>query len=333
MILVTGSTGLVGSHLLFHLASNGIRVRALIRSRAGIAAIQKLFHYYSANAMQLLTYIEWAEGDVTDYQTIREHMVDVKQVYHCAALVGMGGIPAEKMLETNVGGTANVVDAMLDSGVKRLCHVSSIAALGQGTNGQVNESTEWGKGKGKSIYAISKFRSEMEVWRGAEQGLSAVVVNPSVIIGPCDWRKGTGKIFGALSRGLPFYTLGVSGYVDVRDVVQGMVTATSLGMWGKRYIISSGNFSHKEIFTCIATGLGKRAPFITISPWAMAMALPFAWLGGVLTRSEPILTRETIKSGSTRTYYSAQLAQQELGITFRPIQDAIANTIAAGNLG
>jgi nucleoside-diphosphate-sugar epimerase len=333
MIFVTGGTGLVGSHLLFQLTKQGKRVRALKRKTSNITLVEKLFNAYSDNGSAQMELIEWVDGDVEDFHSVADALIGVDEVYHCAALVSFSKSDATRMLDANVQGTANMVDASIDAKVKKFCHVSSIASLGApNENNIVDEDSPWGKSKEKSGYAISKFRSEMEAWRGSELGLNVVIVNPSVIIGPCSWTSGSGLYFGTISKGFPFYTLGVTGYVDVRDVVNSMVTLMDKEVFAKRFVINSENISHKEVFSNIAKAMGKREPSIRVTPLITSLVWPLAWFGSLFTGKTPAITRDTSKSAHNKTYYSSERIKKEIGIEFIPISDAIRNTVRVGSL-
>lgn len=333
MKFVTGGTGLIGSHLLYHLAKEGHNLVALKRPTSNINLTRKLFKAYSPENTKLFDKITWVDGEVEDYQSLLNAMNNAQEVYHCAAIVSFSSKDANRMLDVNVGGTANVVDACLELGIERLCHVSSVAAIGSPMAGnEVDESVPWGKSKGKSGYAISKFLSEMEVWRGVERGLKAVVVNPTVVIGPGNWDSGSGQIFGTIAKGFPFYTTGVTGYIDVRDVAKAMVLAMQKGLWNKKYILNGENLSHKIVFETIAKAMGKKPPTINAKPWMSAIAWRFAWLGSKITGKPSALSRDTARSGHAITHYSTELAKKELEIEFTPITEAIANTVKVGRL-
>ena len=332
MILVTGGTGLVGSHLLVEFASRGQRVKALRRSGSDTSVVPKLFSHYDVN-LQNLKLIEWVEGDVEEYSSLKDLLCEVKTVYHCAAIVSFRGSDFQKMLSVNVQGTANLIDACIEVGVKQFCFASSVAALGSPVDsGMVDETSLWGKSKGKSGYAISKFFSEMEVRRGVELGLKATIVNPTVIIGPGRWNSGSGQIFGTINRGFPFYTDGVTGYVDVRDVVNCMITSVEKEAWGERFVVNGQNISHREVFSQIAKKMGKKSPFIHVKPWMSSIAWRVASVFAFITQGKPSLTGETARSGHSKTYYSAKLAESNLGIKFRSVLEAIENTVSAGRL-
>jgi nucleoside-diphosphate-sugar epimerase len=332
MILVTGGTGLVGSHLLFELTSSGKKVRALKRASSDIGLVERLFKHYSKDYIKLLEHIEWIDGDIDDYLFITSLLEGVKEVYHCAAVVSFNRKDDEIMLKTNVQVTANLVDACLHAKVDKFCHVSSIAVLGGSTEAIIDETIQWGKSKGKSGYAISKFRGEMEVWRGFEQGLNAVVLMPSIIVGPGKWGGSSGNLLGALSKGFPFYTHGVTGYVDARDVAKCMVIAMGKGLWGKRFILNSENLSYKEVFSLIAKEFGKRPPSIEAKPWMGYLVLPFIWLFSQITRKAPSVTLNSLRSSYKKSFYSSALAQEVLGIKFVPLSESVANAIKAGPL-
>ncbi len=327
MILVTGSTGLVGSHLLFELTKGNPRVRALYRSKTGIETVKKLFAIYAPNSVEQFERIEWVNCDITDYPSVSEALVGIKTVFHCAAMVSFNPKNAEAMIFNNVQGTANVVDACISGGVEGFCHISSIAALGdENSKGVVDETCGMGKLKRRSAYSRSKFFSENEVWRGIEMGLNAVIVNPSVIIGPGSWTSGSGLLFSTVNKGFPFYTLGVSGYIDVRDVVKAAIQLTKLKKWGNRYLLNSENLSHRFVFSNIALELNKKPPHIHVKPWMALLVVPFAWLVSKITLKEPILTRDAAKSGHSVTYYSSQKITDELNFSFTPVNEAIEHT-------
>lgn len=258
MILVTGGTGLLGSHLLFELTSNGEKVRALKRVSSNTEIVKKVFGYYTDDPDHALSGIDWINGDITDPVEVSEALKGIKKVYHTAGFVSFDPADKEDILKINVNGTENIVNACLERGIEKLCFVSSTAAIGIADNGELlNEELYW-TSKGKdSIYSISKYQAEMEVWRGINEGLNAVIVNPSVIIGPGEWRRSSARLFHEVYKGIRFYTQGITGYVDVRDVVKATILLMNGEFSGERYIISAGNYSYKEILSMIADSLGK----------------------------------------------------------------------------
>ena len=223
MILVTGGTGLLGSHLLLELARSGKNVRALKRKSSNISQVRKVFLYYVQNADELLQNIEWFEGDLLDFGSIEDSLEGVKEIYHAGAVVSFYPSDHKSMLKVNIEGTANLVNLALEKAISKFCYVSSVSTLGRADNlGLTDEETYWKASNKNSQYAISKYGAEREVWRGIEEGLNAVIVNPSVILGPGDWKSGSPAFFSRIGKGLKFYTSGINGFVDVRDVSKAM---------------------------------------------------------------------------------------------------------------
>lgn len=319
MILVTGATGLVGAHLLYELCSRGQRVRATRRANSNTNFVKWVFKLYTDNVSELFELIEWVDAEVLDYQSLLNATNGVSIVFHTAATVSFSPSQEQNILATNIRGTANVVDACLENGVKTLCHVSSIAALGdRNNNGIIDEECKWQKSKGQSAYARSKFLGENEVWRGYEQGLRVIVVNPSVILGPGRWNSGSGQLFSMVSKGMPFYTDGVTGYVDARDVAKAMVFLTlDTEVNGKRFILNSENLSFKDLFSLIAAVSHKRKPFIRIPETLIHIMYPLIF---VVTMGK--VSKANLKSAFTKSYYSADKIKA-LGFTFTPIAQTI----------
>lgn len=325
MILVTGGTGLTGSHLLFELTKQGQTIRAIKRTTSSVDFVRKVFSIYTPNPDELLRFIEWVDVDLLDFSALAEATLGVEIVYHAGAMVSFNPKDAKSISETNVRGTANIVDACIQSGVKTLCHVSSIASLGEANEHKlVDESCIWSKTKGKSDYAKSKFFGEMEVWRGAEQGLRVIIVNPSVILGPGRWDSGSGQIFKRVSKGMPFYTHGVTGYVDVRDVAKAMILLTNNNeIINERFILNSQNLSYNEVFTSIAQSIGKNPPVFEIKPWQINFIYPIIKLMGTLMGKGASISRENLASAFSTTHYSSQKITTLTGFTFTPIKDSI----------
>ena len=242
-IFVTGGTGLVGSHLVEQLVKNGIAVKAAYRTHIpDIAGKEK---------------VEWVKGDILDVLFLEEALQDINHVYHCAAIVSFNPKEKYKMFATNVEGTANVVNACIRAGVKKLCFVSSVAALGKlKKQGEIDESVLWSEETNNSNYGKSKYLAEIEVWRGIGEGLEAVIVNPVIILGKGNWNEGSSKIFKTAYEEFPWYTEGYTGFVDVKDVVQIMIQLMESGTSGERFIVSSENIQYKDIFSRIAIAFG-----------------------------------------------------------------------------
>lgn len=326
MILVTGATGLVGTHLLLALSRNGKTVRALIRRSNDVNRVRKVFGWYEAEPDRLLQNIQWVEGDVLDVDSLREAMHQVEIVYHCAGKVSFDPSDSHALLRVNQQGTANVVNMAIESGVKKICHVSSVSALGKSKqDATIDEQHFWKTSRKNSIYAVSKYAGEQEVWRGHEEGLPAVIINPSIIIGPAQWDNGSARLFSTIYHGVPAYTNGIGGYVDVRDVAEIMIRLMESDIAGERFIVSAENSSFEHIITEIAKVLNKKPSRLRLYPW-MGEA---GWIAEHILRifgRPPTLTKEIARSAFHRFYYDNSKIVRALDYKFIPVDDAIAHT-------
>ncbi len=327
MILVTGGTGFVGAHVLYELLKTGEKVKALKRANSSIDLTEKIFSYYSLDDKQLLSRIEWVTGDVNDILSLNDAMADIKQIYHCAAIVSFEPDEKENMFRTNVNGTANMVNVAIKHAVEKFCYVSSIAAIGRTEhNDLITEETAWKSSDRNSNYAKTKYAAEREVWRGIEEGLAAVIVNPSIILGPGDWESGSSKIFQTLWKGNKFYTKGVNGFVDVRDVAQIMTKLMKSSVANQRFILSSENLSYQELFTNIMIAYGKKPPTIYASKWMLNLAWRIEKLKTLIFKSNPIITKETVNTSQNKYYYSSEKIKHQLSFDFMPIHQSITDT-------
>ncbi len=328
MNFITGGTGLLGAHLLFHLVSKGEPVRALKRSGSSLKTVQDIFEFYSADKT-LFSKIEWVDGDVLDILSLEEGMQGYDYVYHCAANVSFAKRDKEQMFKINIEGTHNVVNMALKLNIKKLCHVSSTAALGDSIeNGKITEEKLWVDKEGKSNYAFSKKFSEMEVWRGIEEGLNAVILNPSVIIGPGNEEKSSASLFNKVKKGLKFYTHGVNGFVDARDVVEIMVRLMKSDIHSERFLANSENISFKELFETIAQNLQLPAPTREAKRWMAEIIWRVDALRCFLLRAQPFITKENAQSAYRKAYYSNDKVRERLGFEYIPIKKSVED--AAG---
>lgn len=325
MIFVTGSTGLVGAHLLVQLSNSGKTVKALRRNSSDLQFVKRVFSRHASDAENQFNRIVWVEGDLLDVGNLSTLLDDVTEIYHCAAVVSFHPSLHQSMLHTNINGTANLVNAALQKGGIRFCHVSSIAALGRSENNQaVTENALWKNSKDNSAYAISKYGAEREVWRGIAEGLNAVIVNPSVILGPGNWKSGSSELFHLVWKGLKFYTSGITGFVDVRDVVASMIALMQGAHFGERYIVSAENISYKDLFSWIANDLHKRPPTIHVKPWMSEIAWRLMAIKSIFSTKKPAITRETARSSVRKKHYSSEKLIATTGFVFIPIRKSIS---------
>lgn len=329
MVLVTGGTGFVGAHLLLELLKNNQKVKAIKRNNSNLNLVKRIFSYYKEDVETLLSQIEWVDGDVLDVLSLQEAMENVEKVYHCAAVVSFSPKDRDNLFKTNIKGTANVVNTALQTRIKKLCFVSSIAAICRSESNELtSESTEWKSSKRNSTYAISKYEAEKEVWRGIEEGLNAVIVNPSVIIGPGDWNNGSAKIFDTLKNGTRFYTEGVNGFVDVRDVASVMYKLMESEIVNERFIVSSENLSYRELFTLILNEYDIKPPTIKALGILLEAAWRFEKLRGGLLKTRPLITKETVNTAQNQYFYSTEKLQKAIDFKFTPVKEIIQLTAA-----
>jgi dihydroflavonol-4-reductase len=323
MILVTGGSGLLGSHFLYELTKEGKRVKALRRKGSDISRVRNIFSYYTNDPDQLLSRIEWVEGDLLDFASIEEALEGVTEVYHAGAVVSFYPKDHKTMLNVNINGTANLVNLALEKKIAKFCYVSSVATLGRAENkGLSNEETYWQQGSRNSVYSISKYGAEREVWRGMEEGLNAVIVNPSVILGPGYWDDNSG-LFTLVYKGLKYYTRGINGFVDVRDVAMTMKKVMEQNLFNQRFVVSAENRSYQEIFTLMAKYLGKPAPTVHVPPVMSSIAWRIESARSFLTGSKPEVTREMANTTTQQFFFSSEKIKKALGFTFKPIDESV----------
>ncbi len=329
MVIVSGGTGMLGAHLLFDLAQKKDKIKALKRPSSNLDLVRKVFSYYTSGADTLLQKIEWVEGDILDFFLMDEIIGEGDEVYHAAAFVSFNPEDHELIRQINVEGTRNIVQACIDNKARKLVYVSSIAALGRGQNGKATTEEDYRDTTYKSsVYSQSKFDAEQEVWRGIAEGLNAVIVNPSVIIGPGDWNKGSAQLIQTVWKGLKFYTRGTNGYVDVRDVSKAMIQLMDSDIKGERFVLSAGNLSYKELFDHIADKLQVKAPPYFAGPLISAIAWRVLKAGSLFTGKRPLITKETAHNANSFYTYSSQKIIDRLGFEFIPPEQSVADTCA-----
>ena len=312
-ILVTGGSGLVGNELITQLLNAGERVTALQ-------------HTSSINISH--PNLSTVQCDILDVSLLEEIMQDITHVYHAAALVSYSPKDKKQLLKINVEGTANVVNACINNQVQKLVHVSSVAALGRIRNGEmVTEKMNWTEETSNSIYGKSKYYGEMEVWRGAAEGLQVVIVNPSLIFGGTNWESGSSAIFKKAYEEFPWYTNGVTGIVDVRDVARAMIALMKSDITSERFILNGENLSYKDIFTTIANGFDKKPPSKKVTPFLAEIVWRMEAIKSWITNKKSLLTKETARTAQAKVYFDNQKILKALPqFHFTNIKDTIEFT-------
>lgn len=323
MILVTGGTGLVGAHLLLQLIENGVKVRAIYRTQNSRNKTKNLFELYQKG--DLFEAIDWVQADILDIPSLENAFMDIQYVYHCAALISFDPKDEDALRKTNIEGTANIVNFCIQNSIQKLCFVSSIAALGDlaSHETEITETTDWNPEKPHSDYAISKYGAEMEVWRGQQEGLKVVIVNPGVILGPGFPDQGSGKIFQSIKKGMSFYTDGSSAFIAVPDVINCMIQLMNQNFHNERYTLIAENIFFKDLFFWLADAFKVKTPIYRASSFQTALAAKVDGVLAFLAIKKRTLSKATAIAAHSKSYYSNAKIVKELNPSFIPIKTYI----------
>ncbi len=324
MILVTGGTGLVGAHLLYKLMCNKEKVKAIYRSEHKLEHVKHVFATYTNDYKTLFESIDWVQADIIDIPALSEAFRDVSYVYHCAAFVSFEPDKYHLLRKINIEGTANIVNLCLSGKIKKLCYVSSIATLGKPLNNKlINEETSWNPEDDNSVYAITKYGAEMEVWRGTQEGLNAVVVNPGVILGAGIWKYGSGSLFKKAHKGLKYYTSGTIGLIAIEDVTAIMITLMKSNITNERFVLVAENWTYKDFLQTLAQSVNVKPPNKLAQTWLLYLGWKLDWLKHKLTGKRRQLTKQITKSLSTETNYNSSKIKSTLKYNFKDINKTI----------
>ncbi len=326
MILVTGGTGLVGSHLLYSLISSGENVRATYRREKTLKRVKHVFSYFSDNAENLYKNIDWFEADINDIPRLQEAFKGITHVYHCAAFVSFEPDKYKVLRKINIEGTANIVNLCIKNTIKKLCYVSSIAAIGHHENPEklINEKTAWNPEDDNSVYAITKYGAELEVWRGTQEGLNVVIVNPGVVLGAGYWKGGSsGNLFKQVYDGMRYYVNGVVGYVDVFDVINTMTQLMESTIKNEGFILVSENLIFKDFQYKVAKALNVKPAKKEAKPWMLSLGWRLDWLKHHLFGTRRRLSKQNTKSFVSITKYDNSKIKDALNFQFKPIDQSI----------
>ncbi len=328
MILVTGATGLVGTHLLIKLVEEKHQVRALYRTIDKKEYAKNIFvQCCKPEDKNAFDTIDWVQGDLNDIPNLTNAFDGITHVYHCAAMISFNPSHYKKLRKTNIQGTANVVNLSLIHNIQKLCYVSSIATISENNlQKPINETSEWNPEISDSVYAITKYGAEMEVWRGTQEGLDTVIVNPGIIIGRGFYNSGSGYLFKKIHKGMKFYTTGTTGYVAVNDVVKIMHRLMNSEIKNQRYILVSENLSFKSAFSMIAKALNKPTPKKKVSPFLMKVAFYLQKFSHIFFRTKRTIFKSSIKSAFSNSFYENDKIKKELTYSFTPMEKAIETT-------
>jgi dihydroflavonol-4-reductase len=329
MILVTGGTGLVGSHLLLDLAKSGVKLRAIFRKDSKLTDVKKVFSYYAPakEADFLFNSIEWIKADILDVPSLDKAFNDITEVYHCAALVSLIDGNTKQLRTTNIEGTANVVNSCIKFKVQKLCYLSSVATMDLAIGEEkISENFTWYPENEHSDYAISKYGAEIEVWRGTQEGLPAVIVNPGIIIGPGFWDNGSGQLFKKIDKGLKFHFPKTTGFVGVQDVSRASILLMNSAIENEQFILVSENLSFKTILEWVAESLKKKSPKISLKPWMVFIGWLYQSLANTLWGAKKQLSKNDNKSLFKHSYYINEKILEKTNFSFTPVKSVIMET-------
>jgi nucleoside-diphosphate-sugar epimerase len=326
MILVTGGTGLVGSHLLYNLIKEGKNVKAIYRRQQKLDSVKKVFSYYTEDFEALYDKIDWVESNINDIPALEAAFENITHVYHCAAFVSFEPDKYHQLRRINIQGTANIVNLCVTNNIKKLCYVSSVAAVGNSDKHEtfINEETHWNPEEDHSVYAITKYGAEIEVWRGSQEGLEVVIVNPGIILGPGYWRSGgSGSLFNQIHKGIPYYTNGISAYVDIWDVTNVLTQLMNSTIKNERFILVSENLSFNDFQKSVAKELKVEPAKKEATKFILEIGWRLDWLNHKLRGKRRRFSKQMAKTVRSNRSYDNSKIKQALNFEFRPIDNSI----------
>ena len=326
MNLVTGATGIIGSHVVLQLLREGQQVTEVRQKKSDLESVKKLFSFYTPHHQELFNKIKWIELDILDVFAIEEALEGVLAVYHCAGFVSFSKNDRKKLFLINEQGTRNVVNACIQKKVNALCHVSTIGTINNSEYPfTLHEGVFWKTSGKESDYALSKYNAEREAWRGMEEGLNVVIVNPGVVLSPVFWQQSSSRIFEQCFKGNKFYTDGQTAYVAATDVASIMVELVKKRMFGERFILVENNYPFKQIFDLVHGCMKKPKPSFRVGEKTLkTMGYLQRFLYGFV-RKPPLLTKSLVNAALNRQSFSNEKVKKALEYTFEPVTKTVGS--------
>lgn len=324
MILVTGGTGIVGAHLLLKCVKQNSKVVATYRREEGLKKIKTLFEKQSPDYLKYFKTIEWIKAPLNDLTLLNNAFKNIDYVYHCAAKVTLADSNAEKLMKSNAEGTANIVNASIKHKIKKLVYVSSIAAIGaEKYITTVDEDSSWNSDQNHTAYAYSKYGAELEVWRGSQEGLNVVIVNPGIILAGELWERSTASLFRDVAKGIRFYPTGSAAVVAVEDVVNVLMKLMKSDVLNERFILVAENISQKELLSKIATSIGIKPPNIPLRKWFLYCAFVFEKIFKIIGIRKNFLSIALIEILTSNQKYEGSKICGEINFHYTNIDETI----------
>jgi len=314
---------------LYFLLKENANVRAIHRKNSNIKAVKKVFALYTAEVDSLFNKIEWVEANITDIPALTLAFENIIKVYHCAAFISFDPSKYKVLKKANVEGTANIVNLCLASNIEKLCYVSSVATLGSNLKDQlISEETPWNPDAKNSVYAITKYGAEMEIWRGTQEGLDAVIVNPGLILGTSPDGGGSSIIISLGASGIPFYPSGAMGIVDVQDVVKTMILLMNSEVKNEQFILVGENLTYKDLLTRLAPMFDKKPPTKKLPNNIMFFLSGMDWVSNKLFNTKRRIVKATVRSMFTISLYDMFKIKNTLGFQFTPTEETLKRVVA-----
>jgi len=314
---------------LYFLLKENANVRAIHRKNSNIKAVKKVFALYTAEVDSLFNKIEWVEANITDIPALTLAFENIIKVYHCAAFISFDPSKYKVLKKANVEGTANIVNLCLASNIEKLCYVSSVATLGSNLKDQlISEETPWNPDAKNSVYGITKYGAEMEIWRGTQEGLDAVIVNPGLILGTSPDGGGSSIIISLGASGIPFYPSGAMGIVDVQDVVKTMILLMNSEVKNEQFILVGENLTYKDLLTRLAPMFDKKPPTKKLPKNIMFFLSGMDWLSNKLFNTKRRIVKATVRSMFTISLYDMFKIKNTLGFQFTPTEETLKRVVA-----
>ena len=309
---------------MYFLLKENANVRDIHRKNSDLQSVKNVFALYTAEVDALFNKIEWVEANITDIPALTEAFKNITKVYHCAAFISFDPSKYKVLKKANVEGTANVVNLCLANNIEKLCYVSSVATLGSNLNNQlISEETTWNPDEKNSVYAITKYGAEMEVWRGTQEGLETIIVNPGLILGTSPDGGGSSIIVSLGASGIPFYPSGAMGIVDVKDVVKAMMELMNSEIKNEQFILVGENISYKELLSRLAPLFGKKPPTKKLSQTIMFFLSGMDWLSNKLFNTKRRIVKATVRSMFTISIYDTFKIKNTIGFQFTPTEETL----------
>ncbi len=318
---------MVGSHLLYKLSKKHDQLRAIYRDEKKIPQVKRVFTYYDDSADEVFKKIEWVKSTLNDIPSLSEAFNGIEVVYHCAAMVSFDPADYHKLRKSNIEGTANMVNLSLEFGIKKFGYVSSVAALGGKDNDEpINEETPWNPDYDHSVYAITKYGAEMEVWRGVQEGLDTIIINPGIIVGPGFWRSSSGSLFTRISRGMKYYVDSVKSYVDIHDVVNTFIELMESDVRNERFLQVAENLPVRDFIEMVAAELEVDSPDKKATHLMLQLGWRFDWIRSKLLKKRRRLTKQTALALSQDSIYDNSKMKKRLAFEYKPILSSVRET-------